>query len=354
MNVAMKQRQRIVSLFVAMLFSFSSLVLIIHSSPSSSGAVSKEDMETYVQSFLASYNKELEDNFRPQVRKYFPFYSSYLYYINATISNVHGAALEFTPWDQEIFEFKTINTRVESTVFKYVDLDITSVANSTGYKVLIYTGPIRYDAFITLRSFSHAVFSNTIVVTNKASFIKVEEEAELFLSNVIVDRRHFHTLIMRGSNELSAWTTEQAKNDAHRFFEIHLYRAFNQSEEFREYLAYPELSQLVEQIVWKHLHLEGYDLIAFKEDLVKVRDLARDKYHVSTEFVDEILDYLQKKMMAQSPPPPWEVAPWNWIIPGLVGIALTAIATKVYKWLKPPRKKSKKKKRLRRKERTHT
>lgn len=347
----MKRRQRIAS--VSVILMFSSLVLAIHPSHFSSGALSEEDMKTYMQTFLANYNKELEENFRPQFRKYFPFYWDYQYYINATISNVHGAALEFTPWDHEVFESNTIDTRVEPTVFEYVDLNITSVANSTGYTVVIYTGEpsIHGLPFITIKAYSHVFFSDTIFVTNKASFVEAAEGGELFLSNVIVDGRLFHTLIMRGSNELSAWTAEQAENDAHRFFESDLYWAFNRSEEVREYIAYPELRQLLEEIVWKRLHAEkiGYDLFDFKEDLAKVRDLARDKYYVSTEFVDELLDYLMKIAMTPSPPPPWEVAPWSWIFAGLVGVALTAIAAKVYKRLKPARKKLKKKKRSRRK-----
>jgi len=345
----MKNQQRIVYILAAILLSFSSLVLVVSSSHLNTGALSKEDMEIYAQAFLESYDKELKDNFRPQVRKYFPFYSDHLYYINATISSVHGAALEFIPWDREVYEFETINSQLEPAIFKYVNLGITRVNNSAGYKVIISHGLSPFGAFITIRSHAHVFFANIIFVTNEACYIDVKEGGELFLSNVIVDEKHFHTLIMRGSNEPNNWTIAQAKIDAHRFFEEHLYRAFNQSEEFREYLAIPELSQLLEPIIWKHLHEEEYDLIAFKEDLAKVRELARDKYHLNTEFVDELLDYLEKKAMTPSPPPPWEVAPWSWILAGLVGVALTAIAAKVYKRLKPARKKLMKKKRSRRK-----
>lgn len=344
----MKLRQRGVSVLVVMMFS----LFFIFDYPffhSSTGVLSREDMETYAQVFLDSYNGELEDSFRQQFRKYFPLYSGHHLHINATISNIHGVALEFSPSNSQAFDFKTTDRQVESAVFKYVDLDITSVANSTGYKVVIYTGPARYDAFITITSFSHAFFSDTIFVTNKASFTKVAEGGELFLSNVIVDKIHFHALIMRRSNELDVWTAEQAKNDAHRFFENDLYRAFNQSEEVREYVAYPELRQLLEQIVWKYLHADeiGYDLFDFREDLAKVRDLARDKYHVSTEFVDELLDYLEKIATAPSPLPPWEVAPWSWMLGGSVSLALAVVARKVYKVWLAKRKKSKKKKRPR-------
>lgn len=342
----MVHQKRMVSVLVAALISLSSFVLTTSSYSASSDVISREGMETYVQAFLDTYNIELEDNFRPQFRDLFPFFSDFTYCKNATISNTRGAVLEFSPWNQEIFDYKTINTRVESTIFKYIDLDTTSVVNSTGYKVVIYTGddPVPGLPFITINPNSHVIFSNIIFVTNRASFTEVKEGGELFLSNVIVDGRHFHTLIMRGSNELSAWTTEQAEIDAHRFFEIHLYRAFNQSEEFREFLAIPELSQLLEEMIQKHLYDEEYDLSAFQEDLEEVRELAREKYHISTEFVDDLLDYLEKIALAPSPLPWWEVAPWSWILGALVSIVVTAIVMYIYRRM---RKKSKKEKRSR-------
>lgn len=341
----MIHQQRMVSVLVAAIIALSSLVLTTSSYSASSDVVSKQDMETYVQAFLDSYNTELEANFRPQFRDLFPFSSDFTYRKNATISSNRGAALEFSPWNQDILYYKTISTRLESAIFKYIDLNTTTVVNSTGYKVVIYTGDAPRGApFITVLSGSHVSWANTIFVTNRASFAAVAKGGELFLSNAIVDERHFHMLIMRGNNESSAWTSEQAEIDARIFFEMHLYRAFDQSEEFREFLAIPELSQLLEEIIQKHLHDEQYDLSAFQEDLEEVRELAREKYHVSTEFVDELLDYLEKIALAPSPLPWWEVAPWSWILGALVSIAVTAIVMYAYRRM---RKKSKKKKRSR-------
>jgi len=342
----MKNRQRIDSAFVVLVLS-ASIISAVNFSQASSDVLSREDMNRYVRAFLDTYNRELEENFRPEVRKYFPFYSNYTYYVNATVSD-DGAALEFMSSNVNSYEYGAINTPVESAIFKYVDLNITSLDNVTGYEVLIYTGPVSFAPFLTVKSNAHVFLSDVIVITNKASFVKVEEGGELFLSNVIVDERPFFALIMRGSNQLSAWTTEQAGNDAHRFLQTHLYQAFSKSEDFREYYAYPELSQLIEEIVWKHLHLEGYDLVAFKEDLQHIRDLAHDKYHVSTEFVDEIVEYIEKVMMTPSPPLPWYyLPPWSFIIGALVSLAFASFAGIIYrrfvskKKTRTPRKKRK-------------
>lgn len=68
-----------VSVLVAALISLSSFVLTTSSYSASSDVISREGMETYVQAFLDTYNIELEDNFRPQFRDLFPFFSDFTY-----------------------------------------------------------------------------------------------------------------------------------------------------------------------------------------------------------------------------------------------------------------------------------
>ncbi len=314
----------------------SSLIFIAQYSYASSDVVADSDMERYGQMFMRSYNRTLEENFRPAYRKYFSFWASYPCLLNVTISTSRGAAIEFMPSDEGAFESRSIDYRIDLGIFKDVNLNITSV-NAGNATVLIYSGPP--GSIFTLNAFATVVFSDMIIITNKGHLAQLEEGSLLILSNVKVNERIYHVMIAMGCNSASAWTDEQAEKDAKEVFNIDLYRAFNQSEEVREYLAYPELSELIGQVVWRFQHARetGYDLIAFKEDLERIRNLARDKYHVSTEFVDEILDYLQD-VSAMAPPPFWEVAPWSWILSGLVGIAITIVGARTWRALKSKRK----------------
>jgi len=332
--------KEIAVLLKALIF-VSSLIFVIHLSHANSSILTVADMERYGQAFFKSYNKTLEDNFRPSYRKYFAFFASYPYRLNATISTTRGAALEFMPWNEETFESKIINYRVDLGIFEDVNLNITSL-NDQNATVLIYTGPP--GNIFQLKGFATVVFSDMIIITNKGHLAELEEGSLLILSNVRVNERLYHVMIARGSNVPSAWTNEQAENDAKETFNIDLYRAFNQSEEVREYLAYPELSELIGQIVWKYQHAKetGYDLIAFEEDLTRVRDLARDKYHVRTEFVDEILDYLQG-ISAQAAPPLWTVPPYSWILGGVVSLVIAAICRQAWKVFKSKRRRRTKK-----------
>jgi len=328
----MKRNGKHIAVLFGIMIFFSLLVFVTHYSYASSDVITDSDMERYGQTFVRSYNKTLEDNFRPAYRKYFSFYANYPYRLNATISTNRGAAIEFIPSKEGAFESRTINYRIDLGIFKDVNLNITSL-NVQNATVLIYSGPP--GSIFVLKAFATVVFSDMIIITNKGHLAELEEGSLLILSNVIVNERLYHVMIVRGSNLPSAWTDEQAEEDATEIFNIDLYRAFNQSEEVREYLAYPELSELIGQVVWKYQHAKetGYDLIAFKEDLERIRDLARDKYHVRTEFVDEILDYLQG-INVLATPPFWEVAPWSWILSGLVGVALTVIGTIAWKILR--------------------
>jgi hypothetical protein len=330
-----RNAKHIAVLFETMIF-FSLLIFVTNCSHASPDILTDSDVERYGLAFLRNYNETLEDNFRPAYRKYFSFYANYPYRLNATISTSKGAALEFTPSKEGGFESRAIDYRIDLGIFMDVDLNITSL-DAQNATVLIYTGPP--GSIFLLEAFATVVFSNMIIITNKGHLAELNEGSLLILSNVRVNERVYHLMIARGSNVPSAWTDEQAEKDAKEIFNIDLYRAFNQSEEVREYLAYPELSELVGQIVWRYQHAKetGYDLIAFRDDLARIRDLARDKYHVRTEFVDEILTYLQG-INTPAPPPFWEVAPWSWVLSGIISAAIGAICVRLWSNFKGKRK----------------
>lgn len=292
-------------------------------------SMTKENAQDYAEAFLEAYNQQVENNFRSEYRKYFDFYANSPYNITAIISNTHGASIEFVPSTELSFDFRTIEQRIELVVFPDVDLNITSLdVNAT---VFIWHGKPS-QAMLSINGTGNAIH-NIIFITNKGHFLDLGIGGSVLLSNVNVDGRYYYVMVIKGSNTPSSWTKDIAKEDARLLFEEDLFRAFNRSEEIREYMAYPILEELISQIVWKHQHAKdiGYDMLQYYEDLARVRDIAVNTYHLNSTFVDEILNWLEEIYPKQ---PWWEVAPYSWILAGIVGILLERVILRAYKVLK--------------------
>lgn len=293
----------------------------------------RENAQEYAEAFIETYNEQVENNFRSEYRKYFDFYANSPYNINVIISSTHGASIEFVASNESSFDFRTVEQRIELVVFPDIDLNITSLdANAT---VFIWHGKPS-QAMLGINGTGNAIY-NIIFITNKGHFLDLGIGGSVLLLNVNVDGRYYYVMVIKGSNTRSSWTRGMAKEDARVLLEQDLFHAFNQSQEIREYMAYPILEELISQIVWKHQHAEeiGYDMLQYYEDLAKVRDIAVNTYHLNSTFVDEILNWLEQIYPKK---PWWEVAPNSWIlgaiIGGLVSILLERVITRVNKALK--------------------
>lgn len=299
--------------------------------------MTEEDVQDYAEAFLKAYLQQVEDNFRSEYREYFDFYANSPYKINATLSSTHGAAVEFVPSNESLFDFRTTEQRIELTVFPDVDLNITSLdVNAT---VFIW-GDEPSQAMFVINGTGNEL-RNIIFITNKGHFLDLGIGGSVLLLNVNVDGRYYYVMMTKGSNMPNSWTENLAKEDAMGLFEGDLFRAFNQSEEVRKYMAYPILEELISQIVWKHQHAKevGYDLLQYYEDLAKVRDLAVNTYHLNSTFVDEILNWLEDIYPKQAW---WKVAPYSWILAAIVGVPVAIVLERViiraYKALKRRRR----------------
>lgn len=299
---------------------FSTISSNMHTSVQELGPMPKEIAQDYGETFLKTYIQQVEDNFRSQYRQYFDFYANLPYKINATISSTHGAAMEFVPENEQMFDFRMVEQRIELVVFPEIDLNMTSLdVNAT---VLIWTGEPSQGMFAI--SGKRNVISGGIFITNTGHLMDLEIGGSVLLLNVNVDGRYYYAMMVKGSNTADAWTKHDAEAEAIDLFEEDLFHAFNQSEEIRKYMAYPLLEELISQIVWKHQHAEeiGYDLLQYYEDLAKVRELAVSKYHLNSTFVDEILNWLENIYPQQ---PWWEVAPNSWVIGAVIGVPVTMV-----------------------------
>jgi hypothetical protein len=317
---------RLKVLGVLVLVCIFALPILFASSAVESNVLTKDSAYHYAQIVLTVYDQQVETGFRQTYRKYFDFYANLHYKIVATVSNAHGAALEFIPDNESSFDYETTGQRIEFAVFPNIDLNITSLdVNAT---VFVYTGEADHPMFVV--NGSHNGISNMIIITNKGYLLDLGAEGSIMLSNVIVNNRYYYKIIAKGGNTTDSWSEDDARGFAMDIFEDDLYRAFNQSEEIREYMAYPILEKLISDIAWKHQHASdiGYDMLQYYEDLAQVRDLAVNKYHLNSTLVDEILSWLETIYPKQQW---WELAPYSWILGGIIGAPLAIVTERIVK-----------------------
>ena len=267
----LRYRLSLVALICVLLVLLIGMPLQVHGS-----SVSEQDAENYTQTVLTTYSQKLEGAFREPYRTYFYFYSHIPFAVNATVSNTHGCAIEFTPANESSFTFATTTLGIEQAVFP--------ITNATGMPMFVVNG-------------NHNTLEGGFIFTDGGNLLQMANQGTLWLFNVTVNGRYYFAMMIKGSNSADSWSSEIAKEDAQDLFEDDLFRAFNNSEEVRMYMAYPLLQQLISQIVWKHQHAQdiGYDLLQYREDLQRVRDLAVNTYRLNSTFVDEILNWLESE-----------------------------------------------------------
>lgn len=291
----MRQMQQLRTTLI--IFCFACFVLAfctISSHPVAQEEVIPEDLQEYTEIFLSTYENELETNFREEYRKYFDFHKKLPYSTYVTISKSHGASLEFIPCETQDFVANIVYERIEDAIFEDVDLNLTSsevlTSNAT---VLVWSGPANQPMFIIG---GNAVLKNLVVVTNKGYFLELQQTGSLVIRNIIVDEIYYENLIIKGSNLIQSWTPETSKNEANWVFQDDLQKAFLESEDVREYIAYPELKMLVERLIERQKDPD-YDLLSFKRDYDEIVKLAEEKYGIErSEFVQEIYEYLKSKV----------------------------------------------------------
>lgn len=282
-------------------------------------------MEDYAQTYLTDYSNLLQEHIHPNYWEYFAFYENY--HVIATISTVHGAALEFKSSEYELFEVRTVNEKIEQAIFKDKDLNIYDV------------GPVDYTLFIFTGSAGTLIISvegtlsvrNIVFITNKGYFLDVSETGIVLTEGIIVDNIvYYHPILIKGSNRENNWTKEIATEDALRYFvadipDAFLGDAFVVSEEFRKLIAYPELERIAKRLIEKRDKGEygkenGY--LEFERDFNELYETAK-RYGLSSEFAENIYNFLKEEKEEQGKPSFWE----RYLYPILASVFGSALLT---------------------------
>jgi hypothetical protein len=249
-------------------------------------------MEEYGKAFLRKYENLVQQKVRPAYQKYFQFLKEKPILIKASVSTSHGAAVEFVPSKVQKFQCQTVADKIEQTVFKGIDLK-TLNSNDNNRPKFTYSGepgPMRNV------SAKRIGFVNLMFITNKGWLFNILETGSVITKELIVDGINYpNMIIIKGSNRRSVWSHKEAKEDALHEFRVDFKIAYFSSEEFREFVATPGLTQIAKKIEAKHSagkYGGEYGYLELKEDLDKL-NAAADAHGIRHEFSNNLYEFVK-------------------------------------------------------------
>lgn len=231
--------------------------------------VSSEDMKNYAQTYIGTYREIANGNISSRNLTYLEFYNKYPYLVRIIISTTHGAGLEFFPSKVASSKIEITNKEIE----KYMFNGSTDV--------------------VMFRVAGHASIGDLTLECTQSPF-KILDSGSLLIYHLRVNNswqagRIYEYAIIKGSNQKRDWAVQAASNDARADFEDSLIEVFEKSEEFRDYLAQPILSNIANDIVNKNKN-GSYrnNPLLFKNDIEKLHKAAIER-GASTQFADVAL-----------------------------------------------------------------
>lgn len=258
----------------------------------SNKVVSNRQMGAYGKVFLRKYENLVQRKVRPAYRNYFQFVKEKPILIKASVSTSHGAAVEFVPSEVKKFECQTVTDKIEQTVFQGIDSN-TLNSNDNNRPKFTYSGEPGPMHNVSAK---HIGFVNLMFITNKGWLFNISETGSVITKELIVDGINYpNMIIIKGSNRRSVWSHKEAKEDASHQFRVDFKIAYFGSEEFREFVATPGLTQIAKeieakQITGKYGGEDGY--LEFKEDLDKL-NTAADAHGIKHEFSNNLYEFVK-------------------------------------------------------------
>jgi hypothetical protein len=285
--------------------------------------VSDEIIKEYGETYLRRYEHLLDNKVLSAYHKYFSFHKEKPFLIKATISNSHGGAVEFIPSKTQEFQCQTVTDRIEQEIFPHRDPNSFKIEFDTNNDTVLRnpgSGPLWKPGG------KGNEIRNIISITNKGWFLDLLEEVSLATKAINVDGIDYpNTIIIKGSNRRSAWSRKVAKEDALHEFDIDFREAYWNSEEFREFVATPEITQIATEIIAKEKAGEyggQYGYLKMKDDIVKLDNIA-DAHQIKHELTKNLLAFLKEQ-------PSWREK--HWLIFYLILTCIGALLIGFIKW----------------------
>ena len=305
-------------IFLIVLFTLLFTLTCLAHSNASLSPISSTDAENYLKDFFTVFDSKMVQQFGSNST----IYTQYINYeVYVTISTMHGIGIECFPSNKTQFYFNTVDVPIETAVFPNLGFNVTLPPMNAS--IFTWTGAPNGTMF-EVGDATNTEMRNLVIVTNNGHFLELGEKGEIYLFDVTVDGRYYHALILRGGNSPDYWNQNTAQKDASIFFETKSYLTDRQAEATKESMAYPIFQTMLSQILWKDRNaLEtNYTLPEHDRDIETVKELAIDTYHLPSTYVDQFYNWLDNITPRQLvlPKQAWyELAPWSWILGGIVG-----------------------------------
>jgi len=250
--------------------------------------VSDVQMEAYGKTFLKRYKDLVQSKVQPAYQKYFSFLKGKPILINASISTSHGAAVEFIPFEEYKFQSHTVADGIGREVFPEKDPNTVRVEGDKtdhadrGYPRIGRTIRVKAEDISITR-----VSVNAILLL---------ETGSLRTKEIVVDGINYpNTIIIKGSNRRNVWCRKAAKEEASSDFRRDFLVAYLDSEEFREFVATPQLTDIANEINEKQKvggYGGKYGYLLMQEDLAKLT-AAADAHGIKHEFSNNLYEFVK-------------------------------------------------------------
>ena len=253
-------------------------------------SVSESQLVRFAKTFLKEYTSLVEERFDEPYRRYFEFYSEKPYEVRIIKSNIKGAAMEFVPSSSPKYSYRTTDLEIETAIFPSRTLS----EKERSIKMLESVLECKPN-HPCIRVEARSIISFVLVefITSGKEWIEIIDEGDVTTKDIVVDKVYYPDLIkMKASTLRKSWSANEAKREAQELFDWEFWPAFEASEDFREYLAYPELEEIAIHIEENRRGNPNYTMFDFKKDFERFYLTATSKYNVRSDFAENIYGYV--------------------------------------------------------------
>lgn len=325
----MRKYQKYILLILMLLIGVSIAVLgKYYKNWNSKKIVSAAQMKAYGDTYLRRYEYQYLVQSKvlpPADQNYFSFLKDKPFLIKATISNSHGAAIEFVPSEKREFQSQNVADRIEQEIFSDKGPNIfrskVMFYDHIDMAILNYVGTgalFRFGGPYELRGLA--------VNTPNGSFLEASETGSVLIKDLIVNSIVYpNAIIIKGSNHRGDWSRKVATEDALYKFESDSRGVYLNSEEFRKYLATPKLTQIANKIITKNKdgkYGEEYGPLEYEKDIAELIAVA-DAHGINHDYAMKIYTLLKEK-------PGWREK--HWLIFYLILASFGAFWIWFFKW----------------------
>jgi hypothetical protein len=251
--------------------------------------ISNSDIENYSQKYVKTYKDLTETYIHPDNRTYLEFYKDNPYKVRAIISTSHGAGLDFIPSKMGSSNLEITNKAIENYIFNGSVSDYNHFGVYFDYEnaTIINLGKGNSPAFVMHLDTS---IKNIAIKSEGRPFIRVLENGSVLIQNILIGKIYYNYIIIKGSNRKKDWTEQIALDDALYYFKADLIDAFTESEDFRKYLAMPELSDIANKILERKKNGYYTNYLLYENDFQDLYETTK-KYNIPNKFADDIYHF---------------------------------------------------------------